>query len=350
MTYKNNFNLSNLIKNKSSSNYQGLDYSFQKIDKPVHYFNHIPYTRSPYYLGWSISAFFVYMLVGINYYFSFYLFWGLMGLAILFSAFFWMSEMYNEAVFRGKYTEKVYACLIMGFFLFLFTECLVFAGFFWALFDRYFNMSSSTYSNLSHFIMASENIGIILPTQGLFCLYFSGVYCNQAHYCYYYNSDIGGAVVNLYFSVALGMMFLYIQYQEFNHLLFKINYHVIHSAFYLLAGFHGMHVTMGLIFLFTQFQRFIEYHFTRSRHLGFCFAISYWHFVDIVWFFLFWAFYIHIYHQTQYSVEISNPNILVKDSMFRLIQEFRNEQFPSQSVDFEEMERFVEKSKFKGCR
>lgn len=212
----------------------------------------------------------------------------------------WISEIYKESVIKGQYTEKVYGTLMVGFCLFVLTEFLVFFGFFWALFDRYFNINSLIFSSFTYFLYYSENIGIVKPLQGLCCLYFSGSFCNHAHYLYFYKKDLINAISALTISIVLGFIFLFIQYEEFNHLFFNINDHVINSCFYLLAGFHGFHVTVGLYFLITQYIRFFRLEFTTSRHFGYVLSMIYWHFVDIVWFFLFFVFYIFIFSKCGY--------------------------------------------------
>jgi cytochrome c oxidase subunit 3 len=263
--------------------------------KYVHFYNHVAYTKCPMFFSFAIYTTFTYLLLGMNYHEFFYklLLVSLVFLAIFSSA--WISEIYTESISKGQYTEKVYGTLLSGFCLFVFTEFLIFFGFFWALFDRYFNMSSLIFSNYTYFMYYSETIGWVKPIQGLCCLYFSGSFCNYAHYLYFYRKDLVGTIFSLYYAIILGIIFLYIQYEEFNHLSFKINDHVINSCFYLLAGFHGFHVSIGLYFLITQYDRFVRFQFTRGRHFGYVLSMIYWHFVDVVWFFLFYVFYIYIF-------------------------------------------------------
>ena len=283
-----------------------------------HYYNHVVYTVCPFFFSFSIFSTFSFLLLTMNYYSFYYV---SMLFSLIFVAIFstsWVTEIYTESIFKGQYTKKVYGTLLFGFSLFVLTEFLIFFGFFWALFDRYYNISSVTLSNYSHFMYLSEGIGLVKPIQGLFCLYFSGNLCNLAHYFYFYFKSIEYTSICIFLAIILGAIFLNIQYEEFNHLAFKINDHVVNSSFYLLAGFHGFHVSVGLFFLITQYDRFLNFHFSSSSHLGFMLAMIYWHFVDIVWFFLFFVFYIKIYSSINYS-NISSfydfcQNILIKKS------------------------------------
>jgi cytochrome c oxidase subunit 3 len=89
---------------------------------------------------------------------------------------------------------------------------------------------------------------------------------------------IGGFVLTL----LLGGFFLFLQVMEYNHAPFEISDLVFGSVFYILTGLHGFHVTVGFIFLFICFIRLLLAHFKSDQHLGFLFAIWYWHFVDVV--------------------------------------------------------------------
>lgn len=268
---------------------------YKRAGLPNHYYNHVDFTTCPMYLSLSIYCMLLYVVLTANYldYYLDYLYYSFIFVFIYAQS--WVHDLTTESMKMGQYTKKVYGTLLTGFCLFVLTEFLIFFGFFWALFDRFFNISSSGYTNYTYFENYSEKIGITKPVQGLCCLYFSGSFCNLAHYVYFYNKNLMLANAYLYLSGALGVLFLYIQYEEFNHLLFHINDQVINSSFYLLAGFHGFHVTVGLIFLIIQHYRINQWHVTRSRHIGFTLAMIYWHFVDIVWFFLFYVFYIMIF-------------------------------------------------------
>jgi len=100
------------------------------------------------------------------------------------------------------------------------------------------------------------------------------------------------AVIGLFMTIYLGYSFTYYQYLEYVYLEFKINDGIFGSIFYLATGFHGLHVLIGTIFLIVGFFRLLRFHFTPRIHVGLQCAIWYWHFVDVVWIFLYIFVYI----------------------------------------------------------
>ncbi len=90
----------------------------------------------------------------------------------------------------------------------------------------------------------------------------------------------------------LGVLFTVCQIYEYGHAAFAFKGHIYGSTFYMATGFHGFHVVIGTIFLGVCLYRAYLNHFTPKQHLGFEFAAWYWHFVDVVWLFLFAAIYV----------------------------------------------------------
>lgn len=102
---------------------------------------------------------------------------------------------------------------------------------------------------------------------------------------------IGGerqySLVSLFFTCFLGLYFLFIQCTEYLSADFCFSDSVYGRVFFLLTGFHGFHVLVGVLFLLVCFSRIVNFHTRASQLTGFEFAIWYWHFVDVVWLFLY---------------------------------------------------------------
>lgn len=96
-----------------------------------------------------------------------------------------------------------------------------------------------------------------------------------------------------YITLLLAVLFLCIQVFEYNSLRFTISDGIYCSLFYLLTGFHGLHVMIGTIFLAIQTDRLYRLKLTRDSHLGYALGLIYWHFVDVIWIFLFIFVYVH---------------------------------------------------------
>jgi len=132
-----------------------------------------------------------------------------------------------------------------------------------------------------------------IPLYNTFVLLLSGVCVTWTH-----NEILLKNVknkFNAYFSLILTLIlaihFTYWQLREYIMSSFHIADSVYGSIFFMATGFHGFHVILGTIFLMVSYNRLINFHFTRDHHLGIEFAIWYWHFVDVVWLFLFISVY-----------------------------------------------------------
>lgn len=266
------------------------DIKYTRERRFYHYYNDIPYTRWPFYMCVNLFFLIFYGLLYINKYI-----WAgpltiIAGILLVFYFFSWMDDMTTESFVFGKYNRKLRSVIVFGFVLFLVSEVLLFAGFFWAFFDRFFHPSAITGGN-------SMPMGLEIliwykkPLYGTVVLLFSAIAFNGASYCMKWGSWTV-AVLYSYLGLFLGYLFYVIQINEYRHLSFGISDSVYAGSFYLLTGFHGFHVVIGITFLVYQVMRLINWEFTRERHLGFSLAMVYWNFVDIVWIFLFFALYV----------------------------------------------------------
>jgi cytochrome c oxidase subunit III len=279
-----------------------------------HYFNHIEYSPWPYYISIWTSALIFFFLAYLNKYSSvqpYTLLLLLGGLFIQIER--WNSDIIIESTYLGRYNKKIHSSLVIGFGLFLLSEIMLFSGFFWAFFDRIFFVSSYV-DNITRLSPTSHPWVPVdwyrLPILGTFLLVSSGYLCNWG----YYGLKLGLDKV-AYFCFVAGIVFgfFFLLIQEFEYLEFKttISDGVFSSLFFLLTGFHGMHVLVGLLMLTTQTDRLRKVHFSTQRATGLSFALIYWHFVDIIWIFLF--FFVYMFNNAKQMSIVSSS---LEDSFF----------------------------------
>lgn len=218
----------------------------------------------------------------------------------LFSFSSWLWDIIIEATFEGRHTFAVQRGLRLGFILFIVSEFMFFFGFFWAFFHS--SVSPSIWINAMWPPFGSKYINPNgLPLVNTCLLLISGITVTYAHKAVVLkgpNLFIGitnsrlEVIKALALTISLGLIFTLVQLYEYQGASFSINSGIYGSIFYLLTGFHGFHVLVGTIFLTICLLRHIAYHFTTDHHLGLEMAIWYWHFVDVVWIFLYIFLYI----------------------------------------------------------
>jgi cytochrome c oxidase subunit III len=130
-----------------------------------------------------------------------------------------------------------------------------------------------------------------LPLVNTLILLTSGTTVTWAHHALL-NNDRKGLINGLILTVLLGLVFTCVQAYEYAHALFTFSGNIYGSTFFMATGFHGFHVIIGTIFLMVCLYRAWKGDFTPTQHFGFEAAAWYWHFVDVVWLFLFAAIYI----------------------------------------------------------
>jgi cytochrome c oxidase subunit 3 len=218
--------------------------------------------------------------------------WGFAaGMAIiLFCMFGWWRDVVKEAESGSDHTSVVQTGLRMGMILFIASEVMFFFAFFWA----YFNASVPFLSFVASPAWPPEGIAPLptweLPFLNTMILLTSGATLTVAHHAIR-AGDRQKLVRWLIMTVALGFLFLGTQIYEYGHATFKISDGIYPSTFYLATGFHGFHVFVGACFLLVCTIRASKGHFTEETHIGFEAAAWYWHFVDVVWLFLFiWVY------------------------------------------------------------
>lgn len=197
----------------------------------------------------------------------------------------WWRDVIRERGYQGFHTGEVVRGLILGMVLFIIREIFFFLSFFWSFFHSSLN-STLELGGIWPPIGIERINAFQVPLLNTVILLGSGIsvtWCHQR----LLNKDLGGAKNSLIITWLLGGYFLILQGMEYNIAIFSFRDSVFGSVFYIATGFHGFHVVVGRLFLFVIWLRMLKVHFREGHHLGFEFAAWYWHFVDVVWLFLF---------------------------------------------------------------
>jgi cytochrome c oxidase subunit III len=201
----------------------------------------------------------------------------------------WWRDVLKEGIEQKCHSDEVRHGFRYGMALFIVSEVMFFVAFFWA----YFN-SSIIQIDLIDGIWPPKHITTLdpfeIPFLNTLILLLSGCTVTWAHHGIRENNR-SVMVKGLGLTVLLGVLFLSFQAYEYIHASFTFDQGIYPSTFYMATGFHGMHVLIGTIFLFVCFLRARKGHFTPKAHFGFEAAAWYWHFVDVVWLFLFISIY-----------------------------------------------------------
>ena len=217
-------------------------------------------------------------------------------LLILATMFFWWKDVVKES-HQGDHKPVVQLGLRYGMALFIASEVMFFAAFFWAYFDAsLFAGQEILFDRVEHTGGVWPPVGVetfdpfSLPFMNTLVLLLSGCTVTWAHHALR-EGKREQLVQGLALTVFLGVCFTALQVYEYGHATFGFTDGIYSSTFYMATGFHGFHVIVGTIFLAVCLVRAMRGDFTPSRHFGFEAAAWYWHFVDVVWLFLFVCIY-----------------------------------------------------------
>jgi cytochrome c oxidase subunit III len=210
-------------------------------------------------------------------------------LLVLYTMFSWWSVVVSESRTPGVHSPVVRLGLRYGMFLFITSEVMFFVAFFWAFF--HFSLFPEHANSAT---WPPEGVHVFdpwdLPFLNTLILLTSGTTVTWAHHALR-EGNRQSLIYGLALTVVLGMLFTTCQAYEYGHAAFGFKDGVYSSTFYMATGFHGFHVLVGTIFLAVCLVRAMKGHFTPERHFGFEAAAWYWHFVDVVWIFLFICIY-----------------------------------------------------------
>jgi cytochrome c oxidase subunit 3 len=237
---------------------------------------------------------------------------------VLYTMFMWWRDVVKEAEYQGHHTKVVQLGLRYGMILFIASEVMFFAAFFWAFFDNFLYATEPQQIGRVHANQGQwppAHIAVFdawdLPFMNTLILLLSGVTVTWAHHALK-EGNRRDLVRGLTFTVILGVCFTALQVVEYVGAPFSFQRAFSEgcdwsrfietctltkggaypSTFFMATGFHGFHVIVGTIFLLVCLFRARAGHFKPDQHFGFEAAAWYWHFVDVVWLFLFFCIYV----------------------------------------------------------
>jgi cytochrome c oxidase subunit 3 len=211
--------------------------------------------------------------------------WNVNLLLLILIAYFWWRDVIRESTFENSHTKEVLIGLKLGIILFITSEVFFFLSFFWVYF----------HTSLSPDIFIGQKwpcIGIQsfnptrIPLINTIILLRSGIRLTASHH-FLIIRYINKSKIYLILTIILGVYFTLLQWIEYKEASFSIADSIYGSIFFIATGFHGIHVLIGTFFLIVCFSRLKLKHYSSNHHFGFEAAAWYWHFVDVVWLFLY---------------------------------------------------------------
>ncbi|PSJ61436.1 cytochrome c oxidase subunit 3 [Pseudaminobacter soli (ex Li et al. 2025)] len=234
---------------------------------------------------------------GINLANAHYFIFAVGTLIVLYTMYAWWSDTIKEA-HEGHHTRVVSLHLRYGMIMFIASEVMFFVAWFWAFFDAsLFPGEVQQYARTAFTggVWPPKGIEVLnpwhLPLYNTIILLLSGTTITWAHHAILHN-DRKGLINGLALTVGLGILFSFVQAFEYMHAPFGFKDSIYGATFFMATGFHGFHVIIGTIFLLVCLIRAMKGDFTPKQHFGLEAAAWYWHFVDVVWLFLFTSIYV----------------------------------------------------------
>lgn len=204
-------------------------------------------------------------------------------------AFLWWKDVIKESKNQGNHQKKVIEGIKIGIILFIISEVLFFVSFFWGFFHRRISPTLEIGQTWPPTGIKRFN-PINVPLLNTIILLSSGVSITWSHHASI-NNKIKKATKRIIYTVILGVYFSCLQYIEYKEAEFSIRDSAYGSTFFIATGFHGIHVLIGTTFLIVSATRIIKIEISITHIIGFEIAAWYWHFVDVVWLFLYLSIY-----------------------------------------------------------
>jgi cytochrome c oxidase subunit 3 len=200
----------------------------------------------------------------------------------------------------GDHTPVVDIGLRYGMILFILSEVMFFVAWFWMFFEAALFHDVRAGGSWDAIAIGTDFTGWEswpppgvetfdpwhLPLMNTLILLLSGTTVTWAHHALQHG-DRKGAIQGLILTVVLGLCFTAVQAYEYTHAHFAFDGNLYGATFFMATGFHGAHVIIGTLFLAVCLIRLLMGGMTPQKHFGLEAAAWYWHFVDVVWLFLF---------------------------------------------------------------
>nr|YP_009713614.1 cytochrome c oxidase subunit III [Paramacrosteles nigromaculatus]QGG46172.1 cytochrome c oxidase subunit III [Paramacrosteles nigromaculatus] len=201
----------------------------------------------------------------------------------------WWRDVVRESTFQGMHTKMVVKSMKLGMILFILSEVLFFTSFFWAFFHS--SLSPTIEIGLQWPPMGIKPFNPMnIPMLNTMILLSSGISITWAHNSML-NNNFTQTIQSMIFTVLLGFYFSMLQALEYYEASFTMADSVYGSTFFMSTGFHGIHVMIGTLFIMISMMRINKLHMSSNHHVGFESSAWYWHFVDVVWLFLYISIY-----------------------------------------------------------
>lgn len=241
----------------------------------------------PIIISISILNFLIRIILWINFKIKFLILIILFNILIIISL--WFRDIIRERTYIGFHTFIIKIILKFRIIIFIISELFFFISFFWTFFHSSISPSIEINIEWPPKIIKTFNY-LEIPLLNTFTLITSGFFITLRH-IYFLNNNFNLTKNILLITILLGLYFSFIQLIEYKNSYFCINDRIYGSIFFLSTGFHGIHVLIGTIILIISYIRILKLHFSLTHHINYELSIWYWHFVDVIWLFLYIFYY-----------------------------------------------------------
>lgn len=257
----------------------------KKIKSKFNNFHLVDSSPWPILISILILNLIISLFIKINFFNRFFS----LSISFIYIFFLWTRDILRERVYQGKHSFKTQNSLKLGILLFIVSEIIFFLSFFWTFFHRALNPAQEL-GNVWPRWGISPIYPFEIPLLNTLILVSSGVRITYAHHIIL-NQNYNLSILWVILTVILGLYFTGLQIFEYWSATFSIIDSVYGSIFFVATGFHGLHILVGTLIILFSLSRLSDFHFSFKRHLIFEFSCWYWHFVDLIWLFLFISIY-----------------------------------------------------------